>query len=41
MNGQYSIGDIVLGSWTLVRKICEGSFGRVYEAEREDFGRVY
>jgi len=41
MNGQYKPGDIVLGSWTLVRLIGEGSFGRVYEAEREDFGAIY
>ena len=41
MNVQYNIGDIVLGTWKLTQLIGEGSFGRVYEAEREDFGRVY
>ena len=41
MDGQYVIGDIVLGNWKLIRLIGEGSFGRVYEAEREDFGRTY
>lgn len=41
MNGHYSPGDVVLGNWTLVRLIGEGSFGKVYEAEREDFGTVY
>ena len=41
MNGQYNTGDIVLHNWKLVRLIGEGSFGRVYEAEREEFGRVY
>jgi len=41
MNGQYNIGDVVLGNWTLTQLIGEGSFGRVYEAEREDFGRKY
>ena len=41
MNGQYNLGDTVLGNWTLKRLIGEGSFGKVYEAEREDFGRVY
>ena len=41
MNGQYSIGDILLHNWKLTRLIGEGSFGRVYEAEREDFGRTY
>ena len=41
MNRQYMPGDIVLGKWTLTRLIGEGSFGRVYEAERQDFGRTY
>lgn len=41
MNGQYQPGDQVFGKWTLKRLLGEGSFGRVYEAEREDFGRVY
>ena len=41
MNGQYKIGDIVLGNWTLTRMIGEGAFGSVYEAEREDFGKIY
>lgn len=41
MNGHYSPGDVVLGSWTLVRLIGEGSYGKVFEAEREDFGMTY
>ena len=41
MNGQYNIGDVVLHNWTLTRLIGQGSFGRVFEAEREDFGRTY
>ena len=41
MNGQYNIGDAILTNWKLKRLIGEGSYGRVYEAEREDFGRVY
>ena len=41
MNGHYQPGDIVLGKWTLTRLIGEGSFGKVYEAERQDFGRIY
>ena len=41
MNERYKIGDKVLGSWTLVRLIGEGSFGKVFEARREDFGVSY
>jgi len=41
MNGQYNPGDTVLSNWTLVRLIGEGSFGKVYEAKREDFGTSY
>jgi serine/threonine protein kinase len=37
MNRQYSIGDTVLGNWTLVRLIGKGSYGRVFESERKDF----
>ena len=38
MNGHYQVGDVVFGNWTLTRKIGEGSFGKVFEAERSDFG---
>lgn len=41
MNGSYRQGDVVLGNWTLGRKIGEGSFGQVFEATREDFGVTY
>ena len=41
VNGQYKPGDIVLLNWTLKRLIGEGSFGRVFEAERWDFGTAY
>ena len=41
MNGQYNIGDIVLRNWTLVRLIGEGSYGKVFEAKRVDFGEEY
>ena len=40
MNGEYKIGDVVLGSWTLVKLLGEGAFGKVYEAHKEDFGTV-
>lgn len=38
---RYGIGSVVLGHWKLLRLIGEGSFGKVYEAQREDFGRIY
>ena len=38
MNGQYTQGDIVLGNWTLTQLLGQGSFGKVYEAEREEKG---
>ena len=41
MKKQYSAGNIVLGNWKLVKLIGEGSFGKVFEAEREDFGTTY
>ena len=41
MNGQYNIGDILLENWTLTKQIGEGAFGRVYEAERDDYGKTY
>ncbi len=41
MNGEYRPGDTVLGSWTLLRPLGEGSYGRVYEARREEFKRTY
>ena len=41
MNGEYRIGDVVLGNWTLVKLLGEGAYGKVYEAHREDFGTTY
>lgn len=41
MAPHYNIGDVVLGNWTLVRLIGEGSFGKVFEAHREEFGTTY
>lgn len=36
MNGNYRIGDEVLGGWKLTRLIGSGGFGSVYEAHRVD-----
>ena len=41
MNGEYKIGETVLGNWTLVKLLGEGAYGKVYEAHREDFGTTY
>lgn len=38
---QYQEGDIVFGSWKLVKLLGQGSYGKVYEAHREDFGVIY
>lgn len=32
MNGNYQLGDRVLGNWKLVRTLGQGSYGTVYEA---------
>lgn len=41
MNYKYQIGSVVFDNWSIKRKIGEGSFGRVFEIEREDFGQAY
>ena len=41
MNGKYEIGEIVMKNWAIRRKLGEGSFSRVYEIERKDFGETY
>ncbi|MBQ1931384.1 MAG: protein kinase [Lachnospiraceae bacterium] len=41
MNGQYRIGDTVMKNWVIKKKLGEGSFGKVYRIEREEFGEVY
>ena len=41
MNGQYRIGDTVMKNWIIKKKLGEGSFGKVYRIEREEFGEVY
>lgn len=37
----HAVGDRVLSNWTLTQKIGQGGFGTVFQAQREDFGRVY
>lgn len=37
----YNVGDVVLGNWKLIRLLGEGSFGKVYEAHRDEFGTIY
>lgn len=37
----YQIGTIVFNNWTIKRRIGEGSFGKVFEIERDDFGETY
>lgn len=41
MAHQYNIGDVVLGNWKLIRLLGEGSFGKVFEAHRDEFGTIY
>ena len=41
MTGRYEIGTVVLDKWRIVRKLGEGSFGTVYEIQREEFGQTY
>lgn len=41
MSGNYNTGDIVLNDWKLLRLLGEGSYGKVFEAERQDFGATY
>lgn len=36
MNGNYQIGDVVLGNWVILREIGKGSFGKVYVVGHED-----
>lgn len=38
MNGVYSPDDVVMENWKLKRLIGQGSFGKVFEAEKNDYG---
>ena len=37
----YKQYEPIFGVWTITRLIGEGSFGKVFEMEREDFGVTY
>lgn len=37
----YEIGSQVFENWTIARRIGAGSFGAVYEIQRQDFGETY
>ena len=37
----YKQYEPIFGSWRITRLIGEGSFGKVFEIEREDFGVTY
>lgn len=41
MKHTYCIGSTVFEKWSIKRKLGEGSFGTVYEIQREDFGEIY
>ena len=41
MKDSYSIGSTVFDTWKIKQKIGAGSFGTVYEIQREDFGELY
>ncbi len=38
---EYTIGTMVFGNWKIVNLIGRGSYGKVYEIQREDFGLTY
>lgn len=40
-SNNYKKYEPIFGEWTIKNLIGEGSFGKVYEIERKDFGRVY
>ena len=41
MKHTYCNGSAVFEQFTIKRKLGEGSFGTVYEIQREDFGEIY
>lgn len=41
MQERYQPGQVVMGNWTIIKSIGQGSYGRVYEIVRSDFGTDY
>lgn len=41
MKRKYQVGTVVFNNWTIKKRIGAGSFGEVFEIQREDFGQVY
>ena len=38
---EFSMGTVVLDGWKITRPLGEGSYGRVFEMERTEFGQTY
>ena len=38
---EFSMGSVVLDGWKIIRLLGEGSYGRVFEMERTEFGQTY
>ena len=38
---EFSMGSVVLDGWKITRPLGEGSYGRVFEMERTEFGQTY
>ena len=38
---EFSMGTVVLDGWKIIRLLGEGSYGRVFEMERTEFGQTY
>ena len=41
MNHTYGVGSTVFETWIIKHKLGEGSYGRVFEIERSEFGQTY
>ena len=38
---EFSMGSVVLDGWKIIRLLGEGSYGKVFEIERSEFGQTY